>query len=505
MADTEQDGPMPMVYSPADFREEQRRRKEAEWKLEEADTAKEKAQCARDNAVQQATTWAQEARTQRAIVSSILGSMELPDEDWHAETLVAGYVATLKEQVAEAERRVAMLRDGVAPLFGGDPAKCGHLSDADMIMYATEASDLEVRLLDEARARLSRADAERADMLAIIRQLRNHYGVNNTRLAHDVDALLANPAAAQDRREAAPPPAPQGSRDETKPAPGFTPWQGGEPGEYILVNLASSIAETWRFHDQRAGYAPQRTPADEPASSFERYPGCSRTDLAGALMNVSRVIVNADGSMGVGANPCNMHVDLTRLLERRPFQRTPVVGPGERAWQETLWNRVAPRGLVWTLRDDEDGNGDLWALTTGGEGPRVQVLTAETVALCNARNVLDQRLGKPRWPAASAGPTGEPTGDAAPSMLGADTAAVERFCHEYGAGFVLDIAANGCRYSTKQLDQEGFDAGFRCSKAVDALDAALAGTPPAPPPSVGPTEAPARKPQLSGEKGGPDV
>jgi hypothetical protein len=61
----------------------------------------------KDNAVQQAQIWAQEARTQRAIVLSILRYFGLPERDYEALTLI---------QEKDGDMRAAMLkaRDALA-------------------------------------------------------------------------------------------------------------------------------------------------------------------------------------------------------------------------------------------------------------------------------------------------------------------------------------------------------------------------------------------------------
>ena len=55
----------------------------------------------KENAVQQAQIWAQEARAQRAIVRSILRYFGLPERDYEALTLIQGRMKALKQEVAD--------------------------------------------------------------------------------------------------------------------------------------------------------------------------------------------------------------------------------------------------------------------------------------------------------------------------------------------------------------------------------------------------------------------
>lgn len=71
------------------------------------------AEAARDNAIQQARTWAQEARTQRGIVLGILRELGLPEVDWNAERLVVEHVEKLELELrvlaAAANERIEAL------------------------------------------------------------------------------------------------------------------------------------------------------------------------------------------------------------------------------------------------------------------------------------------------------------------------------------------------------------------------------------------------------------
>lgn len=71
-----------------------------------APTAESTGTGAKDNAVQQARRWAQEARTQRAIVLDILRYFGLPERDWEALRLIRQHIEAIAESWDGCHRNV---------------------------------------------------------------------------------------------------------------------------------------------------------------------------------------------------------------------------------------------------------------------------------------------------------------------------------------------------------------------------------------------------------------
>lgn len=68
-----------------------------------------RAKQALHNAVQQASMWAQEARTQKAALHGVMHELGLPAHDWEAVTLVRSAIAQIKVAAGpleEARRRI---------------------------------------------------------------------------------------------------------------------------------------------------------------------------------------------------------------------------------------------------------------------------------------------------------------------------------------------------------------------------------------------------------------
>lgn len=66
-----------------------------------APAAQQPSDNAKENAIQQAQIWAMEAKTQRAIVISILKALGLPEHDWEAQRLVLEKFDALAQQPSE--------------------------------------------------------------------------------------------------------------------------------------------------------------------------------------------------------------------------------------------------------------------------------------------------------------------------------------------------------------------------------------------------------------------
>lgn len=85
------------------------------------------AEAARDAAVAQARTWAQEARTQRGIVVGILRELGLPLVDYNAERLVVEHVEKLEAMATALQNEVKRVTE------------CLMLADADRVAMALDA------------------------------------------------------------------------------------------------------------------------------------------------------------------------------------------------------------------------------------------------------------------------------------------------------------------------------------------------------------------------------
>lgn len=235
------DGPMPQCMHPNQFRAEIERRKAAE--RERDDLAKQAERLIEEN---------------EHLTDALRRSDEYRQRYFEESNALRANVATLVEQLGEAERRI-----------GDEKASAARLSAA----------------LDEER-RVSFALRLKAETYA------------------EECAALKLAGAAQPVVE---------PRDETRMC-------CGEP-----MHFACLVCDNIGI--QRAGYAPHPS----GTANYDCFPGCSRDDLAAALVNVSRVILGAEGSMGVGANPCNLHLDLQRLLANRPRHPSGTEGPAKAA------------------------------------------------------------------------------------------------------------------------------------------------------------------------------
>lgn len=101
----------------------------------------------KENAVQQAQIWAQEARTQRAIVLSILRYFGLPQQDYNALTLIAEKDSQMREAMLKARDALNMAQTGLKWYRDSHPEDVdGSDSEADAeIEQALAALETELR------------------------------------------------------------------------------------------------------------------------------------------------------------------------------------------------------------------------------------------------------------------------------------------------------------------------------------------------------------------------